>query len=235
MRIHVFQHVPFEGPASIGVWANEAGHRITDTRFFADDPLPAFRDFDWLVVMGGPMNIYEDVRHPWLPKERRFIRESIERKKAVLGVCLGAQLIADALGSRVYPNSRKEIGWFPLRRTEGAAGSEWGRWLPYDREVFHWHGDTFDLPDGAVHLARSDGCENQAFSFNDTVLALQFHLEMTPDSVKRLIENCGDEIVEGRCIQPPEAMLLDDARFERANACMSRLLDRFAGMITPSE
>ena len=101
MRLHYLQHVPFEGLGNIETWAKNKGFHITRTRFFDNEPLPSTDDFEWLVVMGGPMNIYEETGYPWLVKEKKFIEECLKRDKFVLGICLGGQLIADVLGGRV--------------------------------------------------------------------------------------------------------------------------------------
>lgn len=225
MNIHWFQHVPFEGLGSIEAWARAGGHQITSTQFYTDNPLPSLNDVDWLIIMGGPMNVYEEERYPWLVKEKRFIGEAIEAGKIVLGICLGAQLIADVLGAKIYPNAYKEIGWFPIQKTEEAKRSRIFEALPSKIEVFHWHGDTFDLPAGAVRVARSAACENQAFIYNKRVVGLQFHLETTRQAAEQLIAHCANENVEGPFIQTPDTMLSNERRFERINEVMRRLLD----------
>ncbi len=225
-NVHCFQHVPFEGPGAIGTWATRSGHRLSCTRFCDGDPLPALEDVDWLVVMGGPMNIHDERAYPWLRREKHFIESAIQARRIVLGVCLGAQLIADVLGARVYANRFKEIGWFPIQRTPEAATTRAGSALPEEIEVFHWHGDTFDLPSGAVHLARSEACANQAFVYRDRVVGLQFHLEATRAGAEQLVVHCAAEIVEGPFIQQPEVMLADESRFSKINDVLVRLLDR---------
>ena len=117
MNIHYLQHVPFEDLGSIKNWAKIRGHRVTATRFYRAEPLPFLDELDWLIIMGGPMNIYEEDKYPWLGHEKRFIEEVIKTDKVVLGICLGAQLIADVLGVRIYENIHKEIGWFPIQLT----------------------------------------------------------------------------------------------------------------------
>lgn len=226
VNLHYFQHVPFEGLASIETWAATRGHRVTATRLHAGEPLPQLDRLDWLVVMGGPMNIYEKERFPWLAAEKHFIKSVIEAGKVVLGVCLGAQLIADVLGGPVHRNAHKEIGWFPVRKTGAAAGSRVCEALPAELEAFHWHGDTFALPPGAVHAACSVACENQAFIYDERVVGLQFHLETTPESARLLVQHCGGELVAGPFIQTAEAMLVDERRFGRINETMWKLLDR---------
>ena len=187
MRIHWLQHVPFEGVGSIAAWALGRGFPLTGSRLFAGDLLPPLTAFDLLVVMGGPMSANDEMVHAWLNAEKRFIDQAIKAGKSVLGICLGAQLIASAAGARVYPNDHKEIGWFPVERTARASETAVGRILAQRTEVFHWHGETFDLPRGAVHLARSEGCLHQAFALGNRIVGLQYHLETTPASARALI------------------------------------------------
>ncbi|NEX21232.1 type 1 glutamine amidotransferase [Thiorhodococcus mannitoliphagus] len=229
MRIHVLQHVPFEGPAAIGEWAERNGHPITKTQLYETTKVPAQSDFDWLVVMGGPMGVYDQAEHPWLEPEKAFIAETIAAGKRVVGVCLGSQLIAEVLGGRVYRNPRKEIGWLPITLTDAGRASSVTGVLPETLDVFHWHGDTFELPEGAVHLARSAACEHQIFLYDNRVLALQCHLESTPESVRDIVEMCADEIVPSASIQSAERMLAaSDADFARMHEQLFGLLDRFA-------
>ncbi|MGB3299389.1 MAG: type 1 glutamine amidotransferase [Phormidesmis sp.] len=229
MKIHYLQHVPFEGLASIEPWAIKRNHLLSATKFFNNEPLPLVEDIDWLIVMGGPMNIYEDEKYPWLTEEKRFIERAIEQDKTVVGICLGSQLIADVLGAKVYQGQYKEIGWFPIQMTDVAKKSSVFSSLPQNLTVFHWHGDTFNLPKGATHLAYSEGCQNQAFSYNQKVLGLQFHLESTKDSVQQIIKNCTNELAEGKYIQKPEEMLPKDDDFSTINNVMSRILSNLSG------
>ena len=228
MNIHWIQHVPFEGLGSIENWCGRQGHRLSATRFHQQDPLPEVGNIDWLVVMGGPMNIYEEDKYPWLPAEKGFISKAIETGKIVIGICLGAQLIADALGSEVYAGRHKEIGWFPVRSTSEAVLSQVFKGLPQETEVFHWHGDTFNLPPGCLHIAESAACRNQAFVYEERVIGLQFHIEMTRPGAEKIISNCREEIVESPYIQNAEEILSRDDRFKEANREMDRLLDRLS-------
>ncbi|MEE4607900.1 MAG: type 1 glutamine amidotransferase [Desulfobacteraceae bacterium] len=227
MRLHYLQHVPFEDPAGIFHWAEARGVPMTRSRLYDTPSLPVVADFDALLIMGGPMNIYEDDRYRWLGPEKRLIAEAITAGRIVVGICLGAQLIADALGAPVQPNLWREIGWLPVRRSESAGVL--GGALPAVWEAVHWHGDTFELPEGALHLASSTACARQAFVYDDRVLALQFHLETTPDSARALIAHCGHEIDGGPFVQTAAGMLADPARFARANALLYRLMDRLCG------
>ena len=229
MHAHLFQHVPFEGLGSIAPWLEAHRAVVTVTRFFEDTVLPEAEGLDLLIVMGGPMSVNDEKLHPWLIAEKRFIAQAILRGMAVLGVCLGAQLIAAALGARVYPNREKEIGWFPvyslpLPETFPAEAGPSFR-FPEESLVFHWHGETFDLPTGAVHLARSGACLNQAFQYGRRVVGLQFHLEMTPQAVHELVDDGRDELVPAGCVQSEAEILSAPAeRYAENNGLMAALL-----------
>lgn len=225
MRIHHLQHVPFEGLGSIEAVLSAKGHPHTATHLYRNEPLPEVDAFDLLIVMGGPMGVYDEGEHPFLEAEKRLIREAIARGKKLLGICLGAQLIADALGAKVTRNAHREIGWFPIHRTPQAERTRFKGLLPETMEVFHWHGDTFDIPEGAVLLASSEACRNQGFIVGDRVIALQFHLETTPDSARLLIDHGRDELVSAPFIQTEGEMLADAARFDAINALMANVLD----------
>jgi GMP synthase-like glutamine amidotransferase len=224
MRAHVFQHVPFEGPGSIGPWLEARGIEISVTRFFQNDPLPTVEEIDFLVVMGGPMSVNDEHAYPWLVSEKRFIRDVMNRGKPVLGICLGAQMIANVLGSKVYPNSEKEIGWFPIQGTVTSDQANVFR-FPDECVVFHWHGETFDLPQGAKRLAKSVASANQAFVLNANVIGLQFHLETTPTSARALVENCRDELVPAKYVQSENSIVSAlPERYEAINALMGEVL-----------
>jgi GMP synthase-like glutamine amidotransferase len=224
MKIHWLQHVDFEGLGSMEQWARERGHVLSCTRLFAGESLPPLDLFDLLIVMGGPMGVHDLDQYPWLQSEKDFLQQVIAAAKPVLGVCLGAQLLADVLGAKVSANKEKEIGWFPLERVstvpEGLDAV-----LPGCPTVFHWHGDTFSLPDKAVQLYSSAACVNQAFVFEKKVIGLQFHLETTPVSVASLIENCRAELVSAPWIQTEGEILAGAARCEEINGWMGGLLD----------
>jgi len=179
---------------------------------------------DWLIVLGGPMSVSDEKKYPWLAAEKRFIEKAIGNAKRVIGICLGAQLIANVLGARVYRNRFKEIGWFPVTLSRHAGNSRLFSGLPDRFTAFHWHGDTFDLPDGADLLASSEGCTNQAFQYGSRVIGLQYHMETTPKSAGDLIDHCGDEIAEEKYVQPAAEMLADNRRFEAINRTMGILL-----------
>lgn len=230
MRIQCLKHVPFEGSAGMADWARSRRYEMSITEVYQDERLPGQEAFDWLVVMGGPMGIYDESDHPWLADEKAFIRDSIAAGKTVVGVCLGAQLIADVLGAPVYRNPQKEIGWFPIELTPAGRHSPVTGFLPPTLDAFHWHGDTFDLPPGAVRLASSSACLNQAFLYDGRVIGLQFHLESTPSSVADILANCADELVSSDFIQSAVRIRQADADVYRGiNDALFGILDRLPG------
>jgi GMP synthase-like glutamine amidotransferase len=169
------------------------------------------------------MSVNDEATLPWLVPEKRFIRAAIEHGTPVLGICLGAQLIASALGAKVYSNGDREIGWLDIEAT--ATSAQTFR-FPARTRVFHWHGETFDLPRGAVRLARSAACANQAFQLGGHVIGLQFHLETTPQSARELAANCRDELVEARYVQSEATILAEPATtYAQTNALMEQVLD----------
>lgn len=223
MRVHVLQHVPFEGLGSIETWLSHRGARVTYTRFFESTRLPTLADIDFIIALGGPMSVNDEEQLPWLRPEKRFIADAIAGDKAVLGICLGAQLIANAMESQVYPNAEKEIGWFPVFAESSAPGTFV---FPTSVEAFHWHGETFDLPAGAVHLASSAACRNQAFQVGTRVIGLQFHLETTPASADAIIRHCANELLPRPYIQTESALrAVSAANYAGINALMVRILD----------
>ncbi len=225
MKIHCLQHAPFEGLGRIEDWISNRGHHLTMTRLFLQESLPKLDSFDWLIIMGGPMNIYDDGRYPWLRAEREFLCKALHAGKTALGVCLGAQLLADALGARVYPNPVKEIGWFPVGFRDADGIRRFFPGAPATLEVFHWHGDTFDLPPGAQWLAGSRHCPHQAFVWNNRVVGLQFHLEMTTSGLEALIDNCRGELVTGQAIQSEAEMRATSGHWKPMHSVLHRLLD----------
>ncbi|MFE3291679.1 type 1 glutamine amidotransferase [Rhodococcus sp. NPDC059234] len=179
----VIKHVAFEGPALIGTMLDAKGIRYEVREPFEGDPLPSPPQCVGLVVMGGPMNAMDDAAHPHLAAERALIRGCVERGVPVLAVCLGAQLLAAALGGRVYEGPAGEFGAGRVAVTEAGRADPVVGGLGVALPVVHWHGDTFDLPDGAVLLAGSDAYAHQAFRFGDSAYGLQFHVELTVDEL----------------------------------------------------
>jgi GMP synthase (glutamine-hydrolysing) len=226
LRIHYFQHVIHEGLGSIEEWIALNGHSLTATKFFEGERLPEISDIDWLIVMGGPMNVDDEEQFPWLADEKKFIRQVIDNGKTVLGICLGSQLVSSALGARVYRNREKEIGWFDIELTPVAQSGKLFFGMGGRIKVFHWHGDTFDLPENAIHLAYSEACKNQAFIFKEKVLALQFHLEPTWDSLLEMTERGRHELMAGKYIQTEKELLKNKNLIESNKEILFKILNR---------
>ena len=225
MRLHYFQHVPFEGPGSIGQWALSRGHELSSTRWYLQEQPPQQPEIDWLIIMGGPMSVHDEKKYPWLSIEKEYIRSAIDQDKTVLGICLGAQLTAGVLGGNVKENRHREIGWFPVFRSELLKNTGIYRIIPAEMDAFHWHGETFSIPAGCEHIAGSEACANQGFIFGDRIIGLQFHLELTIESTTALIDNCRSDLCAGRYIQSPERMLSDPEKFSSANKVMGSILE----------
>ena len=194
MRVVAFRHVPFEGLGLIQPALEDNGISVEFPDLFRNGTsLPDVAAADGLIFMGGPMSANDDL--PYLKQEIEFIRQAVKRGQPVLGVCLGSQLIAKALGAKVYKNSSKEIGWFDVHLTEAGRQDPILSGLEGSETVFHWHGETFDLPEGASWLAYSDACRHQAYRVGSKTYGLQFHLEVTPEMIGDWCTqdaNCGD-------------------------------------------
>ncbi len=231
MRMHCLRHVAFENEAAIGGWAKAQGYELSCSDLYAGDLLPEPDAFDWLVVMGGPMGVHDVADYPWLLQEKLLISQAVERGKTVLGICLGAQLIADVLGGPVTRNQYKEIGWLPVRLHPGAAKSPVFAELPAEFMAFHWHGDTFACPTGGTQAAYSAGCDNQAFVFNERVVGLQFHLETTAESMESLLTHGKDDLTPGPFVQNADEMRQQSAEYlDQLHSMMESMLRGLASV-----
>jgi len=232
MIFHCLEHESFETPGLIAEWIKDRSHHLIFTRFYEEDHLlPEPESFDALVIMGGPMSIHDEKDFSWLKKEKQLIAAAIRQKKKLLGICLGSQLIAHVLGARVYPNMEKEIGLLPIYWTRDA--EQFFTHLSGSSLVFHWHGDTFDLPPGAKHLACSEGCSNQAFLVEGIALGLQFHLEVTPPMVSEMIAAGADDLVAAPYIQPAGTILEQTSGLIACKPLLYGILDHFFSSETP--
>mgnify|MGYP001411116156 CR=1 FL=1 len=225
MRFHYLQHAEGEDIGNMRGWFAERGWQVSSTQLHKGESLPSQDSFDWLGIMGGPMSAYDDVVYSWLPQEKDFIRTAIESGKIVIGICLGSQLLANVLGARVYRAPQQEIGWFEIRKNPDLA-PDIADWLPERERFLSWHGDTFELPDGAVLLASSDCTRHQGFLWGQNVVALQFHLEAvagTPEAFDAA-EPCA--LPEpGPYVQPWSKLSGDADLYRDSQICMYRLLD----------
>ncbi|MBW4082668.1 type 1 glutamine amidotransferase [Paenibacillus sp. S150] len=195
MRLHFLRHMALEDAGSIAAWASDQGCSLAHTLLYESGTLPAIDSFDWLLILGGPMNIYEEERFPWLAEEKLFIRAAIAAGKVVIGFCLGAQLIADVLGGRVTRSREPEIGWLPVRWSAQAREHPLFSFFPETSMVLEWHYDTFSvLPPEAEALAGSEGCAHQLFMYKERVFGFQFHLEANPEMLERLVAVCGSDM-----------------------------------------
>jgi GMP synthase-like glutamine amidotransferase len=239
LRLHGIRHESFEREAEIAVWAASRGHSLTHTDLWKGEALPELSSFDWLLVMGGPMGVYDDDTYPWLAGEKRFLRQAVDAGKLILGVCLGAQLLSVVLGGQVTRNRYSEIGWHPVQATPQAmslaTGSRVFAGLPEVYEAFHWHGDTFSIPEGALWTAKSEACAHQAFeACQGRVVGLQFHLEINAGSMSELAQHCADELrLDAQAqpfIQPVATMLERPERLAALRGLLDRLLDNMAAL-----
>lgn len=228
LRIHYIQHVSFERPGYIETWAISNNHELSVTKLYENSEFPALSDFDWLIIMGGPMSVYDEKKSSWFKAEKEFIESTIKADKIIIGICLGAQILAEVLGAKVYQNRKKEMGWFPVFMTEYGRNNKILNDFPASLTVFHWHGDTFVLPEAAKNLFRSDICTNQAFIYNDKILGLQFHLEATPGTIEEMITNCRNELIPDNFVQTEAEIIRHSDLCQETNIYLSHILNFLA-------
>jgi GMP synthase-like glutamine amidotransferase len=224
----VLQHVPFEGPGTIAAWARSRGHTLGVIALQDDEDISDATSADALVVLGGPMGVGDEARFPFLRAEKQLLRAYLEAGRPVLGICLGAQLLADVLGARVAPMGYREIGWFPLRWTAAARSLPGCARVPHEMVALHWHGDTFALPPGTIRLASSDACSEQGFATpGGRAVGLQFHAEMSTNDVAALVLHArGDLAPAGAHVQSEADILAGHARHgPRLQMLLDALLD----------
>ena len=232
-RIHFLQHVPFETSGCIETIAAERHYTVSTSRIWENPSLPEPDEADLFVVLGGPMNIYEYDNYPWLTTEKQYIEKLIDHDAAILGICLGSQLLADALGSTVIPNGCKEIGWYPVKITRQCGMSPLMKGIPATFIPFHWHGDTYPVPPGAIPLGSSEACNIQGFIFGERIIGLQFHLEMTDDTLRSIIEACKSELIMDDYVQTADDIFEDAGQFiQPAQSYMERLVENIVRMVT---
>ena len=223
MNVLIVKHVDIEGPGLIEHCLKQKAvpHRIICLE--TGEPLPGPSGFTHIVLLGGPMNVYEEDRYPFLKREDLFIKEAIQRGKHVLGICLGAQLIAKALGARVTKSPVKEIGWSEVSLTEEGLKDPLFSALPKAFPVFQWHEDTFEIPRWGTLLATSPDVPNQAFQYGDNAYGLQFHLEVTMDMIREWTEEYG----EGTPSLRTEILRATEKEFGNVTSMGTRFLNRF--------
>ncbi len=224
MKIHLLRHWDINDFSTISEWAEDMEHSIDKTSVHKNEELPGPEDFDWLIILGGLTDPGDEDINPWLKAEKKLIKQAIELKKTVLGIDLGALLIAQVLGAEVYRNKYPEIGWQPVKLTEDAKKSDVFGSFPEWFSVFQWHTNIFDLPEGAVKIAGNDACGNQAFEYKGHVFGVQFHPEFTGESIRGIVDKHGDMIIGGDFIQPKEEIITEHCLLRETDALVDLLL-----------
>ncbi|RLB15687.1 MAG: amidotransferase [Deltaproteobacteria bacterium] len=227
MRLHLLEHDPYDfSRTNITIWAEKRGYELHQTYICRNERLPSLDDQDWLMVMGGSQHVWEEEAHPWLVEEKAFIRKAMERGKPVLGICFGAQLIAEILGAEIFPNTHKEIGWHEVQLTAEGKKSFLLRNIPDRFTSFHWHSDHFSLPPGCTRLARSTPTPNQAFICKDwPIVGLQFHPEYTREMVTFFANREGDEWAPDPFVSGKEKVLRETGEIQETYWLMETLLE----------
>jgi GMP synthase-like glutamine amidotransferase len=200
MNVLIIKHVDIEGPGLIEYCLNQRRLPYQVLCLDSDARLPRPEGFTHIILLGGPMNVYEEDRYPFLKDEDLFIKEAVQRGKFILGICLGAQLIAKALGAKVFKAPVKEIGWFDVSLTEIGLQDPLFSDLPKTFPVFQWHEDTFEIPRSAKLIATSSSVHHQAFRYADNAYGLQFHLEVTEEMIQEWMKTYEEEL---KGSQPP--------------------------------
>jgi GMP synthase-like glutamine amidotransferase len=233
MHIHYFQHDHFEDLGYIGNWAIKHNSTTSFTRFDVSPHLPQMEGFDWLVVLGGKMGVNDSSEYPWITEEIAFIRQAIEKGKTVIGICLGSQLVASALGAKVYKNKEPEMGFWPVTFLPTASIDPVFRNFPKEISAMHMHFDTFTLPEGAINMANSPVTQCQAFRKGNTVFCFQFHFEITPQNAAIFIKETEPELVPGRYTQTPDQMNALATCLAANNAIFEKVLDEILVLNNP--
>jgi GMP synthase-like glutamine amidotransferase len=230
MRIHYIQHEARIGPGCIVSWLEQSGHQISSTHFYeSGSSLPQADNIDALIVLGGKMNVYDDALHTWLPAEKALVQTCIAQGKKVLGICLGAQLAAVALGAEVKQAPHRELGWFRVWPQQPTTLPWLDVLLAETPLIFHSHEDQFAIPEGATLVARTAGNEHAAFLYGQHVLGLQFHAEVTRQDITILLDDFGHQEGHGSYVQSRTEILKKPMYMTAANHWMRRLLEGFFG------
>lgn len=233
LRVHYFQHIAGEGFGSCYDYLKAHQAKITATEFFAlpvDLPLelealPHIDEVDLLIIMGGTMSVNDEANYPWLKLEKRWLRRYLSAGKPAIGLCLGGQLIANALGASVSRNQHQELGWMDVGRVSHVPENYFQ--IPEKINIMQWHSETFEIPRGGVRLAQNNVCQNQMYQIGRNVLGFQFHPEMTPHALQLLIENEEDSAVfNGEYVQPiAELKKTIKSKFEQGNQLLNRAIE----------
>ncbi len=227
MQLHLLEHDPIGiRQNNITTWAGKKGYAVERTDVFKGAKLPSQKDFDWLIVLGGFQHVWEEQEHPWLVEEKGFISEALSKDKIILGICLGAQLLAEALGGRVFSSEKEEIGWYEVTVIDEGKGSYLLKNVPRKFLTFHWHSDHFTLPPGCTRLAFSEPTANQAYiAKNSRVAGLQFHPEYTIELIRYFAIGYGHEWQKDQYVAGKKAVLSKSEQIPETYRLMELLLD----------
>ena len=233
LRVHYFQHIAGEGFGSCYDYLKAHQAKITATEFFALpvdlslelEALPHIDEVDLLIIMGGTMSVNDEANYPWLKLEKRWLRRYLSAGKPAIGLCLGGQLIANALGASVSRNQHEELGWMDVGRVSHVPENYFQ--IPDKLNIMQWHSETFEIPRGGVRLAENKVCQNQMYQIGRNVLGFQFHPEMTPHALQLLIENEEDSAVfNGQYVQPiAELKKTIKSKFEQGNQLLNQAIE----------
>jgi GMP synthase (glutamine-hydrolysing) len=233
MRIHTIIHASFEKAGVIESWAINQGHDFSSTHTYKSEKLPDASTIDFLVIMGGPQSPTELDEYPYLRDEINLTKEVINQNKAVLGVCLGAQIIAESLGAKTERSPNKEIGVYPILLTKDGESDPIFKMFPKSFDVMHWHNDMPGIPQGGVLLAHSEGCPRQAIRYGDRVYGLQCHMEMTRELIKGMVEHCKGDLKPGKYVQDATQLVEND--MSEINNKMILILDHLAALVSQKQ
>lgn len=226
MKIHALINDSFVDLGTIKGWAKKREHTITTTAVYRNENFPKVHDLDMLIILGGYMGAYEEEKYPWLKYEKAFIKKVIKSGKVVLGICLGAQIIAEVIGGKVFPHKHQEIGWWQVNFKKEIENIPFFKNLPQKIKVFQYHGDTYELPNEAICLAENKACKNQMFIYNDRVVGLQFHPEFNEKKLKEIASFYDEnKIKSGKFVQKPEEFLGKIQNHKATNKFLYKLLD----------
>ena len=232
MNALIVTHHPEEGPGLLEDILKEQGWEKKEVGLWNGANLPDPTPFHILILMGGPMSVNDNDLHPFLVQEKQFVRQWIHNGNPTVGICLGAQIIAHCLGGTVYKGPKEEIGWYDCVLTEEGGRDPYLQSFPTPLPVFQWHGETFDLPSGAIHLAENQVCKNQAFQIGRSVIGLQFHLETTPNSMKEIINHCRAELIPSLYVQSESDILsASPEKYHKINSLMVKVLSHLNNTI----
>jgi len=227
MKALILKHISYENPGFIQDFFKQKNIEFKIVNIWQKRKLPDIKNFDIFVIMGGPMGVYDVDKYKWLLKEKKYIKSAVEKGKKIFGICLGAQLLAENFGAKIYKNKFKEIGWYPVKLTEDAKRHYLFNSIPDKFFTFHWHNDTFSIPKGSIRIASSDACENQGFVLGKNIIGLQFHPEITEKDLKLFLKYGSKELIKSNFIQGKKEIMKNKKFIKENNNILYEILDKF--------